>query len=729
MTVYSRNPAPLSQANAAPPSAPPRTQSGLSAEEWFTMGPDQQDIRRSRPYFLVPLFADPPPDKIADGKNSDDKDSGCKAPDSRGQAQPTRTDQVNTANTSGSEYLAQRQQVQARIRAYLLAQQKQPASVGQGPVTDVFVISHGWHRNFYAGISAYDRLSSRLALLVGDGRIALLPGRPFNPLFITLHWHSDPGDDDWMDKSGRRHKASFMEAAASLFLLELQKTREYACKAQPPPANYLGYRPDSLDFVHDFEQMFEYFSELSAPDRSHTWDANMTQNPARLKQMAEDLYGILAYYTLKEDCLARPEDKVVVAWRCYHEADSRGVQVDVEKPDNNAPAPFLSGGLAGIAVARFITLIVGLPAVLLFLSKPVLPFLWHYWQWSLAGIVILIGLSRLLLEQNAIRRQDWKKKHAREKPESGTPLLRLGAYLVLQAVCILPAISRCLLTYLLGGMLQREVTPLYDENSTREFIPKDVQLARYPVGLLKQAIGPDSNAMPLAEGIDSQIAFWEMQRKGVWTGKQAGEFMQELVQANPETFEAAPNHPAPRMHLIGHSFGALVVTNMACEMHKRGVSAYINSLCMLEGAVASGWFSKKPDLVNQITLKNRGVITSIFSRYDTANGYIYPLVNQARQAMGSVGMCPVPVGANMPPITPEWRNGFASLVTPPDLQVTAPCMLNIDASRLIYFGPPALGGGHNDIFKDDVLHLLWAVTHIPARLQSAAQQPKAAEST
>jgi hypothetical protein len=43
----------------------------------------------------------------------------------------------------------------------------------------------------------------------------------------------------------------------------------------------------------------------------------------------------------------------------------------------------------------------------------------------------------------------------------------------------------------------------------------------------------------------------------------------------------------------------------------------------------------------------------------------------------------------------------------------APRFINLDASRLIYEGPIALGGGHGDIFKDDVIYLIWAITQLP----------------
>ena len=693
----------MSGKSAVPPKGVPenQTQSGLTAEEWFEMGPDQKGIRRARPYFLVPLFREEP-----------ERDRKLK---------PT------IGVVSADNYQATRRRIQERIRAHLLAQREQAPGLGQGPVTDVFVISHGWHRNFYAGIAAYDRLSSRMALLIGDGRMPLPPGTPFNPLFITLHWHSDPGEDDWMDNSGRRHKASFMRTAATLFMLEPQNAQAYAAKP-PVSANPMGYAPAQLEFVRDFERIFEYFSQLSAPDRSHTWDANKTQNPDRLKQMAEDLYAVLTFYTVKEDCLARPEDKVVIAWRCYHEAKSRGVQVDAEKPESGAPEQFLSGGQSVFAVARFVTMILGLPIVLLFVSKPILPFIGRHLPECLVALLGIAAASAIMLERNAKRREMWKQQHLREKPESGAPILRLGAYLALQLVCILPLLFRCFLTYLLGALRQKPVMRLYDERNTDEPIPRDVQLARYPVTLLTQAVGPDSSAMPLAQALDSQMAFWEMQRRGARTGDMAGTFLNDLMQANPETFGADATTSIPRVHLLGHSFGGLVVANAARKMHGLGCSGAIRSLCLLEGALASGWLRDEPGLVKQITLENRGVITSIFSRYDTANGYIYPLVSQGRQALGGVGMCAIPINGQ-PPIVPEWRNGFASLVSPPDLQVTRPCMLNIDASRLIYYGQPALGGGHDDIYKDDVLHLLWAVTHIPANLQAAAQQPKAAEST
>jgi hypothetical protein len=38
--------------------------------------------------------------------------------------------------------------------------------------------------------------------------------------------------------------------------------------------------------------------------------------------------------------------------------------------------------------------------------------------------------------------------------------------------------------------------------------------------------------------------------------------------------------------------------------------------------------------------------------------------------------------------------------------------MNMEGSRLVYLGKAAMGGGHGDIFKDDVVHLAWAATQI-----------------
>lgn len=122
----------------------------------------------------------------------------------------------------------------------------------------------------------------------------------------------------------------------------------------------------------------------------------------------------------------------------------------------------------------------------------------------------------------------------------------------------------------------------------------------------------------------------------------------------------------------------------------------------------------------------RGSLACIYSRYDTANGFYYPVANHGRLAAGYVGVlapngvAPTRIPQIEGPYADFDRGLFASVATPPDLlgrlkqRVPGgpPWIVNLDASRMIYDGSVAAGGGHGDIFKNDVVLLAWAVTEI-----------------
>src|SRR5579871_6129520 len=61
--------------------------------------------------------------------------------------------------------------------------------------TDLFVVSHGWHRNLFAGIAAYDRLLGRFAALKARNRLS--GADEARPIFVAVHWNSDPEEDGW----------------------------------------------------------------------------------------------------------------------------------------------------------------------------------------------------------------------------------------------------------------------------------------------------------------------------------------------------------------------------------------------------------------------------------------------------------------------------------------------------------------------------------------------------
>jgi hypothetical protein len=121
-----------------------------------------------------------------------------------------------------------------------------------------------------------------------------------------------------------------------------------------------------------------------------------------------------------------------------------------------------------------------------------------------------------------------------------------------------------------------------------------------------------------------------------------------------------------------------------------------------------------------------GALACVYSRYDSANGFYYPVANHGRLAAGYVGLYCKDKNEEPYDLPVKGRDDqeglFASLTTPPALlplltalkkarnATTSEWIVNLDASRFIYEGSVATGGGHGDIFKDDLIHLAWAVT-------------------
>ena len=691
--------------------------------------PNAKDLRAQRPYYLVPLL-------------NLDKDHSLR-------------------NESKEKILAN------------VAQQKE--------ITDIYVFSHGWHRNLFSGVAAYDRIFSRFLMLVHRGRIEPEPN--FSPLFIAMHWHSDPGQDAWVDKSGRRVKASFMENIQQVF-----ETGENVAL-----------------FLNDFEEIYELFSKISAPDTEFLGKDS--------KDRAEELTGRVNTYGLRgvldgaDRDVTLPGEKGMLAWRCYQEAQAKRLLVDQEDKPKRFNNPFL----ALSTLFRFVVSAFGLVTLLSLLlshSTKIWPFLaaWFRHDWPqlreqvdheadfswplnylLNGADTLVG-AIISSFQSA---SGWISSHVYHGPplmaqlflglvvipflllggtilwfqalrrfrSSGVPLIATVSWLPLQFVLSIPVLVVAVTTFIFRTWLilfvpllvsvgqprlaqilfwlsvaiiiftqfrqyptlglfserhdHRLFTRLFQRGvETREFLAK---IARLPIDGLRLALARDSSVNGIADAIENQLAFFEMQRKGVKAGREASDFIAELLQ-NDSRLSAA------RLHLIGHSFGGLLVVNLALSLKKP-----VQTLCLLQSAIASAWFEGEQELWDNI----RGAVACVYSGYDTANGFYYPLANGGRLAAGYVGLCNVPSKNRLPPIDLGKDGLFASLSEPPKLNDKIaeklkdkspdawPGAVNLDASRLIYEGDPRSGGGHDDIFKDDVVHLIWAITQIAIKRKSS----------
>ncbi len=649
----------------------------------FLVGPDRPaDLRARRPFFLLPLL--------------------------------------------GKDRRPLRQGVVQRIRQWL--------AQSDVPVTHVYVLSHGWHRNFFSAMAAYDRIIARLARLMGRG--AIDPPEPFHPLFIAVHWHSDPGENLWIDKDGRRSKQSFMENARRTFL----------------PLDPSVGEPM---FDRDFELMFDLLSTLSAPDT----EASGPEFDAEARGLAEILEK---RYDLRANPGSTLDRKVAALWCCYTGSPARRVLLSQTEPATpflrlfHGPRRLLSFVLSVVPALTLLGLLVNLPlpgyrvaqvlpmqpgrsgsaALMVYrtgtmreavvqgwryvgrraMALPVVRDLPAKVSWTpaaawehVAATIVFALVSCLLLWVVGL----WHGLFAAGKPASGIPWLAVVPWLYLQVLCALPLLMLSLAGLLLsslwlGNLLQwlrlvsDERVGLRDKPYARAFtLNVGLALARFarlPLQMLRSAIALDSRAVNLADAVDCQLAYYDMQHRGVSTGV-------ELAEALTELFTACPQLANAQLHLAGHSFGGVVVSNAARMLaHSGQFGGTLQTVTLLNGALAANWYERETTLRKNV----RGAVTAIYTRYDTANSFWYPLASLGRQAAGSVGLCGDFVAEHhtMPPM----------LVLPPPLRPSTQAhgcrMLNIDASRLMYAGSPILGGGHGDIDKDDVMHVLWSAMNV-----------------
>ncbi len=640
--------------------------------QFLPIGPDKENILEKRPYFLIPLL---------------------------------ETDNAPTTESKEEKLEALLGRIVASVNA---------------PISDIYVISHGWHRNLFGGVSAYDRLMSRLSGLMHRGRI-ILP-QNYNPLFIALHWHSDPGRDGWIDEQGRRSKDSFLENARRCF-------------------NYSS--ATSVDFTNTFEDIFELFSRMSASD---------TNAEEVLASYPKSVSDRLANYSLANS-LGDGEslgEKVATVWRCYHEATIKGSQEDqtvapgarhtvwetlggivkillpllgfaslgswalkqIPKPDVVAVFSALREAITSHHMAPILNPIkqnLSLEHIQQVLATP---------QIALAGALWVVALAYVFIFGK------------REKRSALTGWFALLVYLPVEALFLLIAIILLLFGALLSGFKRRE----RDENVGGYWIFIGDMLG-FPLLQVRKAFPVRHRIRQVITAIHNQTAFYTMQSKGVRAGDEGATFVRKLAERlkkEGKWTEQTEEASGTRIHLLGHSFGALLVANLAEKLMETETKPHLRSVCLVQGALSSVWFTKESKTVKHCQA-GKGIIGCIYSRYDTATGAIFPLANYRRKAAGYVGLGVfdgeknrvVDIGkADVDTIRfmlPEER---ILLVQPPTIIAPESNLMNIDASHLIYEGAVASGGGHDDIFKDDVVALIWGIATTEPRKPKIVSETK-----
>lgn len=571
------------------------------------------------------------------------------------------------------------------------------------PFTDIVVMSHGWHRNVFGALSAYDRLTSVFLDMNIRGQLdplsrgtRMVDGKVvpnFNPLLVGIHFHSDPGLDQFVDYSGRRDRESFL--------------RNVCDRITPKGIMTPGA------MTSEFEELFDLFSRVAAPGVD-PFSKGMGQKAASLSGLA----GKYALAGAPAGILATPEEVLTVAWACYHEADT----VVQTEEQTDRPGSSITFGQWGQRLIKLIVTVLTMAGLLGGLVKGtvggaltgaihaytiwiqrIFPTWSNGLAWLALGVTgyVLFWVSLFAFVAGAKGRNgNGLDRDSRAKRQnSGTKMLGTILYLPLQIVHIAPLLAWCLITPFLAsgfgvsvaaatgfgwtlsltwaeissrwwlaagwgafyGLLALGIYSfgkagylserLYTDKNQRMQLETVhgywawpgivkrglVWLARAPINVAKGAARPDQAWTMAWTAIENQIAFWDMADKAVRAGGWVGDFLEKVSQQ--------PDASNLRIHLFGHSHGGLVVCNAAgwltrncnprrADPHPEGPNAAeVETLATINGAYRSDWLMGQSKVVDGVT----GCLASVFSARDVANSLWYPLANIGRKSSGSVG--------------------------------------------------------------------------------------------
>jgi hypothetical protein len=219
-----------------------------------------------------------------------------------------------------------------------------------------------------------------------------------------------------------------------------------------------------------------------------------------------------------------------------------------------------------------------------------------------------------------------------------------------------------------------------------------------------------------AEGILSvlrQLSFWKMKDRARRFGERSGHALLTSLQ------DAALHGPADvRIHLMGHSFGCIVMSSMLAGPDGRGELRPVDSLFLVQGALSLWSFCKsiprvpnRPGYFRSVIADRKvsGAIVVTMSEHDTAVHKYYPLgAGVRRQVAYAPGELPKYGGVGVfgirgPGIEIEDLDvGHCDH----DYNFQSGTVYNLDAAAYINKMEGA-SGAHNDIAHPEIAPALW----------------------
>lgn len=202
-----------------------------------------------------------------------------------------------------------------------------------------------------------------------------------------------------------------------------------------------------------------------------------------------------------------------------------------------------------------------------------------------------------------------------------------------------------------------------------------------------------------------QVSFWTMKARARTVGETGlGKLLRELQLASASSV---------RFHLMGHSFGCIVVSGAIAGASGRPLVRPVDSVFLVQGALSLWSYGRTaadtPGYFQRIVAEQRvrGPIVTTWSTHDGAVGNLYPMAARlGRQetladypkfgGVGAYGLQGTGTVANELVI-----GGDAG-----DYALRPGRIYNVDSSAVIAHGD-GLSGAHSDIAHPEVAHIAW----------------------
>lgn len=216
-----------------------------------------------------------------------------------------------------------------------------------------------------------------------------------------------------------------------------------------------------------------------------------------------------------------------------------------------------------------------------------------------------------------------------------------------------------------------------------------------------------------------QLSYWTMKKRARTIGEGGmHEFLKNMQTATPDSRAS--------IHLMGHSFGTIVVSGMLGGPNASGkLPRPVDSVALVQGAVSlwcyagkipfdgagTGYFS--PILADQ---KVRGPIVTTQSTHDQAVGILYPLASRIKGSANFAQTFPEfgAIGAFGLQGIPDGSRTELKMLRASDPYAFAPGKIyNVDGSQFIAH-MEGVSGAHSDIAGPEVAHLIWAAAFASA---------------